>query len=258
MLRPSAPSADHQHDGQCRDAGIDVYDGASGDVEGAALVGIPLVEPGGEGLAELVAVDQDAFSLDVVRGNCTGLPVRCAQVTIGDLITGRVRLFVNDLDRSLDYYQRVMGLVPSGEIHFHGQRCAFLRVNTEHHSLALYPIALRDELGLSPHTTCLSFGVQLANYRQLRDAVAFLRERGVTVRELPPELSPGIDYSALAIDPEGHAIQLYYYMQQVGPDGSRAAGAVRAEGAESIATWPKTASARPDTFMGEPYLGPWG
>ena len=98
----------------------------------------------------------------------------------------------------------------------------------------------------------------IANYRQLRDAVAFLRERGVTVRELPPELSPGIDYSALAIDPEGHAIQLYYYMQQVGPNGSSAGEAMRAAGAESIHSWPQTVSARPDTFMGEPYLGPWG
>jgi extracellular factor (EF) 3-hydroxypalmitic acid methyl ester biosynthesis protein len=51
----------------------------------------------GGGLAELVAVDQDAFSLDVVRGNCTGLPVRCAQVTIGDLITGRLELGRFDL-----------------------------------------------------------------------------------------------------------------------------------------------------------------
>ena len=89
-------------------------------------------------------------------------------------------------------------------------------------------------------------------------AVAFLRDRGVTVRDLPPELSPGIDYSALAIDPEGHAIQLYYYMQQVGPNRSSADGANRAVGAENISSWPQTVAARPDTFMGEPYLGPWG
>ena len=94
-----------------------------------------------------------------------------------------------------------------------------MRANTEHHSLALYPSALRETLGLSPHTSLMSFGVQLANYRQLRDAVGFLRERGVQVRDLPPELSPGIDYSCLAIDPDGHAVQLYYYMQQLPPPG---------------------------------------
>ena len=130
-----------------------------------------------------------------------------------------------------------------------------MRVNTEHHSLALYPSALRETLGLSPHTSLMSFGVQLANYRQLRDAVGFLRERGVQVRDLPPELSPGIDYSCLAIDPDGHAVQLYYYMQQLPPP---AVGALSAPGAGRIDSWPATVEARSDTFLGEPYLGPWG
>jgi len=51
----------------------------------------------GRGLSELIAVDQDAFSLDVVRSSCAGLPVRCVQVTIGDLITGRLELGRFDL-----------------------------------------------------------------------------------------------------------------------------------------------------------------
>ena len=171
---------------------------------------------------------------------------------------GPVRLFVEDVGRALDYYARVMGLVPTASVDYHGHRCEFLRVNTEHHSLGLYPLALRRELGLSEHTTCLSFGLQVGNYRQLRSAVSFLRERGVSLRQLPPELSPGIDYSALAIDPDGHAVQLYYYMQQVGPDGRPLAGVGRPVAAGDPADWPETVEAQPDTFTGEPFLGPWG
>ena len=48
----------------------------------------------------------------------------------------------------------------------------------------------------------MSFGIQVGTYRQLKDAVAFLKTNGVKIRHLPPELSPGIDYSALAIDRE--------------------------------------------------------
>jgi catechol 2,3-dioxygenase-like lactoylglutathione lyase family enzyme len=167
---------------------------------------------------------------------------------------GPVRLFVEDVQRSRAFYESVMGLSHSATVNWQGHECVFLRVNNEHHSLALYPLALRESLGLSQHTTLMSFGLQLANYRQLRDAVGFLRERGVHVRELPPELSPGIDYSCLAFDPEGHAVQLYYYMQQVpAPSMSMAA-----PGAHSIDRWPATVEARPDTFGGEPYLGPWG
>jgi catechol 2,3-dioxygenase-like lactoylglutathione lyase family enzyme len=165
---------------------------------------------------------------------------------------GPVRLFVEDVARSRDFYTSVMGLTVSSVASYRGHECVFMRVNTEHHSLALYPVALRKELGLSEHTTLMSFGLQLGNYRQLREAAGFLRSRGVTVRTLPPELSPGIDYSYLAIDPEGHAMQLYYYMQQ-SPDAASIA-----PGAADLSEWPETVEARADTFSGEPYLGPWG
>ena len=36
---------------------------------------------------------------------------------------------------------------------------------------------------------------------------------------LPPELALGMDYVAYALDPDGHCIQLYYYMEQIGWDG---------------------------------------
>ena len=101
----------------------------------------------------------------------------------------------------------------------------------------------------------LSFGMQLADYRQLRDAVAFLKENGVTLRYLPPELFPGIDYSAFAIDPDGHAIQLYYYMEQVGWDGRPRPAASRP--AVNNESWPETVAAQEDTYLGEAFLGPW-
>jgi catechol 2,3-dioxygenase-like lactoylglutathione lyase family enzyme len=166
---------------------------------------------------------------------------------------GPVRIFVEDVEASRAFYTSIMGLTQSATVSYKGHECVFLRVNTEHHSLALYPIALRKELGLSEHTTLMSFGVQLANYRQLKDSLGFLRDRGVEVRTLPPELSPGIDYSFLALDPEGHAVQLYYYMQQA----PFATSATIAD-SQHLETWPATVEARQDTFGGEPYLGPWG
>ncbi len=168
---------------------------------------------------------------------------------------GPVRLFSDDLDASLAFYRDRLGMTVTEEIRWNGHRCAFLRVNTEHHSLALYPIALRSELGLSEHTSCMSFGVQVGDYAQLRAALGFLEERAVEIVRLPPELSPGIDYSAFAIDPDGHAIQLYYYMEQIGWDGKpRKASERRRTGDE----WPDALDPLPDTFAGEPFLGPLG
>ncbi len=170
--------------------------------------------------------------------------------------TGPVRLFVEDFEQSMAYYCGKLGFRLTEEITWQGHRCALLGTNTDHHSLGLYPIEMRGELGLSGHTRCLSYGLQVAEYSQLRDAVSFLEENGVTIKYLPPELTPGIDYSAYAIDPDGHAIELYYYMEQVGWDGRPRPADQRPK--VDNANWPELADQAPDTYGGRAYLGPWG
>ena len=100
------------------------------------------------------------------------------------------------------------------------------------------------------------FGFQVANYRQLKAAIRFLEDNGVEIKYLPPELSPGIDYSAFAIDPDGHALELYYYMEQVGWDGRPRPADLRRR--VDNANWPDTLDPKEDTFLGEAFLGPWG
>ena len=169
---------------------------------------------------------------------------------------GPVRLFLEDVAAALPFYRDIMGLSITEEVSWRGHRCVFLRANTEHHSLALYPIAVRDELGLRGDSKLFSLGFQVADYRQLRDAVAYFRNSGRSIRELPPELFPGIDYCSFILDPDGNAIQLYYYMEQVGWDGSpRPASARRLI---TSGSWPESLEAVADSFLGEPYLGPWG
>jgi catechol 2,3-dioxygenase-like lactoylglutathione lyase family enzyme len=169
---------------------------------------------------------------------------------------GPVRLFVEDMEAMLRFYRDDLGLTVTEETNFQGNRCVFLRANTEHHSMALYPVALREKLDLSPHTTLMSFGVQVGGYRQLRDAIAFLEKNGVKIRRLPAELSPGIDYSAFAIDRDGYAFQLYYYMEQVGWDGKPRPATLRPK--VDNGNWPVSVPGQSDTFLGEPFLGPLG
>ncbi|MBT3791727.1 MAG: extradiol dioxygenase [Rhodospirillales bacterium] len=168
---------------------------------------------------------------------------------------GPVGLFVKDLAASLDFYVGKMGFIVTEETQCEGERVVFLRSNTEHHSLVLSPIELRAKLGLSDHTTTQTFGVQLANYQQLLDAVAFFEAKGFTLRELPPEMTPGMDYNIFVIDPDGHAIQLFYYMEQVGWDGKPRAQTERRPVKQG--DWPETVEPLSDVYMGEPLLGPW-
>jgi catechol 2,3-dioxygenase-like lactoylglutathione lyase family enzyme len=169
---------------------------------------------------------------------------------------GPVRLFVRDMEKCLEFYTKILGLRITEEIDWEGHRCVFLRCNTEHHSLALYPVELRAKLGLSPHTSCMSFGNQVGDYQQLRNAVDFLKANGVTIKYLPPELFPGIDYSAFAVDPDGHTVQLYYYMEQLGWDGRARPRSERRK--VDNANWPEMVHGLADTFDGETLLGPLG
>jgi mono/diheme cytochrome c family protein/catechol 2,3-dioxygenase-like lactoylglutathione lyase family enzyme len=158
---------------------------------------------------------------------------------------GPIGIFAADVAAATAFYRDAMGLTLTETIAFKGHECAFLRANTEHHTIALYPRAVREELGMRKDSICMAYGMQLGSYRQLKDAIAFLKSNGVTIRYLPPELTPGIDYAAYAIDPDGHAVMLYYYMEQIGWDGRPRPVEQRRK--IDNANWPETLDALSDT-----------
>ena len=168
---------------------------------------------------------------------------------------GPVNIFVEDLDKALRSYRDIFGLTLTEESFFEGHRCLFFRAGNEHHSLGVYPMALRARLGFPSFTTHMSYGLQVADYRQLRDAVAYLERHGITIRRLPAELFPGMGPSVLAIDPSGHAVQLYHAMEQIGWDGNPRPLAQR----QSLdnESWPDSFGEGSDSYCGEAFLGPW-
>jgi catechol 2,3-dioxygenase-like lactoylglutathione lyase family enzyme len=169
---------------------------------------------------------------------------------------GPLSLFVRDLDVATAFYRETMGFVVSEEVTWKGKRAVFLRTNTEHHSVALYPIELRETLGLRSDSTTMSLGLQVGTYRQLREAREFLTKRGHRFIDVPAELHPGIDYALHVLDPDGHAVQLYFSMEQIGWDGKTRPAASRPHIDPS--NWPERIEADSDTYAGESLLGPLG
>lgn len=169
---------------------------------------------------------------------------------------GPVNLFVQDMNAALNFYVNHLGFIVTEETECLGQRLYFLRSGAEHHSLALFPKPLREKLGCSPHTTSASFGVEVGSYTQLRNAVAFLKEHSVQFKEMPPELHPGVDYAAYGCDPDGHLIQLYYYMEQIGWSGEPRPKELRRPVAWS--DWPETLAPLSDTYVDQVFQGPLG
>jgi catechol 2,3-dioxygenase-like lactoylglutathione lyase family enzyme len=168
---------------------------------------------------------------------------------------GPFSLFTDNVDVMVEFYTTVMGFQVTEEARHDGYRIAYLRHGTEHHSMVLADKALRAVLGLNPSASCLSVGMQLGSYRQLLDAVEFFRSHGREIVELPPELHLGIDYATYVRDPEGHLIQLYYSIEQLGWDGRPRPADLR----PSITTpWPDAVDAQTDTYVGPAFLGPLG
>jgi catechol 2,3-dioxygenase-like lactoylglutathione lyase family enzyme len=159
---------------------------------------------------------------------------------------GPLRLFVADIDAATRYYRDVLGFRVTGEVAYQGMRSVLLQANTEHHCIGLYPIELRDRLGLSQHSTTFSVGMQVGGYRQLRDARSFLLDRGLREVKLPPELFPGLPRAFRVADPDGHLIEFYDSMRQVLPP---------APAQQAVDEWPETVP-EDGAFLGEPFLGP--
>ena len=169
---------------------------------------------------------------------------------------GPVSLFVDDVDVAERFYTERLGFIRSEEATYRGARCVFLRCGAEHHTLGLFPKELRHTLGLSERSSCMSFGIELGSYAQLREAIAFLKSRGVEIIDaIPPELYPGIDYSAFALDPDGHCIQLYYYMEQIGWDGRARPTSERRKVSRP---WPEALEPLADTYQDQVFQGPLG
>ncbi|MBV8119878.1 MAG: VOC family protein, partial [Alphaproteobacteria bacterium] len=202
--------------------------------------------------------------IDVLSGHHPPRPAEAVYDVEGVLLPrpfkitkiGPLSLFVDDVERAEAFYRERLGFVKSEEARYRGARCVFMRCGSEHHSLGLFPKELRGILGLSPRTTCMSFGVEVGSYAQLRAALDFLKAQGVRfIDAIPPELYPGIDYSAFALDPDGHCIQLYYYMEQVGWDGRvRPAAERRAVNGN----WPEILEPLSDTYVDQVFQGPLG
>ena len=169
--------------------------------------------------------------------------------------SGPISLFVEDLEAAIGFYRDRMGLGLTEEITYDGERIAFLRTGTEHHTITLLPRSLRAPLGLSERTTIAGYGLQVGSYRQLRDAARFLADEGCTLIELPREIHTGIDYAVHVIDPDGHCVRLYHQMEQVGSGGRPLTAAER----RPVETpWPEQLLPVGATSANSTFQGPLG
>jgi len=88
---------------------------------------------------------------------------------------GPISLFVRDLDAATRFYTHQLGLRVSEETVWRGHRCVFLRANTEHHTIVLCPIELRETLGLRDDSSTLAAASKSARTASCAKRASFSR-----------------------------------------------------------------------------------
>lgn len=129
---------------------------------------------------------------------------------------GHVVLMVSDLERSVTFYTQILGFKVSDiypeELQPGG--FAFLRCNTDHHSIALVGAAP----GQFKHAELHHIAFEVAALQEVFRVRDRLREHKVAIT-FEGRRRAGCQISVEFLDPDGHCIEIYWGLDQVGTDG---------------------------------------
>ncbi len=157
------------------------------------------------------------IDVDAVKklGRPKGLPFR-----IGKL--GHVVINVRDVARSVQFYTEVLGfevsdvypddMVPGG--------MAFLRCNPDHHGIAL--VGSLTEAAENRELNHIAF--EVATLDEVLRARDHLQRHGVTL-DFEGRRRAGCQLAVEFRDPDGHRLEIYWGIDQIGSDGRARAAA---------------------------------
>lgn len=141
-------------------------------------------------------------------------PAAAMPFQVGKL--GHVVILVSDLERSTEFYTQVLGfqvsdvypddMVPGGMV--------FLRCNPDHHCLAL----VGNAKGEAPHVELHHFAFEVPTLEDVFRARAHLEAHQVPIH-FQGRRRAGCQVAIEFKDPDGHNLELYWGVDQVGTEG---------------------------------------
>ena len=129
---------------------------------------------------------------------------------------GHVGIFVRDIEKSKKFYTEILGFKVSD---MNEQGIVFLRCNTDHHDTVLVPLPKESQgSAQTERREIQQISYEVDRVEDLREALKFLKEKGVTIVSGLRQRGPGNDKTIDFLDPDGNTIQLYCEMDQIGWD----------------------------------------
>jgi len=138
-----------------------------------------------------------------------GLPFRVTKI-------GHVVLMSTDLERSVRFYTGMLGFKVSDvypETMMKG-RMVFMRCNADHHGVALVGAAP----GASPQHELHHMAFEVATLDEVFAAREWLRKNNVKI-EFEGRRRAGCQVAVEFRDPDGHGLEIFWGLDQVGADG---------------------------------------
>jgi catechol 2,3-dioxygenase len=133
---------------------------------------------------------------------------------------GHVVLMATDLRRSVEFYTGVLGFRVSDvyPATMMEGRMVFMRCAADHHGVALIGAAPDAAVGTSRQHELHHMAFEVATLDEVFRARDYLRAQGVKI-EFEGRRRAGCQIAVEFRDPDGHWLEIYWGLDQVGPDG---------------------------------------
>ena len=148
-------------------------------------------------------------------------------MSVRPLRCGHVGLATRDLERTVEFYERILGMAVSDRMAFPEdspfREGVWMRINTDHHALSVF--GLRDTSssdersavgGVGPGVH--HFGFEVARFEDLLQILEDARSHDVPVYSTRSG-GPGNQLRVYLRDPDNNIVELYFAMDQIGWDG---------------------------------------
>lgn len=129
---------------------------------------------------------------------------------------GHVGLYCRDLPKMVDFYTRILGFRVS-DVNERGM--TFLRWGADHHSFVLAKMDEAEQKKGAGAKILQQIAMEVADLDTLKRIRKHLLAQGVHVHGKIKHEGPGSDYTFDFDDPEGHRLQFFCEMDQIGWDG---------------------------------------